>query len=803
MTKSVGLLISSTVMLTIIGTLFGRNTFENEITGRDQEEVSTVSEAFDFVYEGEQYRYAITEDQEEIISFKNGTEYVDVLRGAGTYHVYSDYRTVASAECLEAYTVSEEAEQVVVEVSYEMSDGSKARNQYTMYPKHIQVVSTISDISQEQYITHATLDKEFLSSYESWDKNTSDYWIFPSNGDFPYKEADSIVNSYYFADANSLHTFMRGEAGKELVFFEYTEQEDFLITVDDGTFTDCILEYDLVFENAPTKEEADYLALFDGRGASFATQIQTTTTPCGNTTLFYTDCVDFQIEVTNLESETKSFLVEYAIYDYDGNVHSSQSKTVTLSANKSTEIPLQMVSSQKGMYYIDLKVSDDTYSHRELYTFALMTDYDYQYSDSNPFGISGVRFGEYEPNSDTVLMLEALGASNIRVCISHPDYLMDDDTLLAEYLEQLVKRDIRINGQYLLMKNWVVPSADNAEEYTKEISSVLETVSKYLSNCESGNEFNLSHTAPDMETLMQDYIDRYFEPSYSSISEEYGLDIIAGAVGMSHLDWMEQMVTSGLYDRTSALATHTYGYPYSPDILADPNVEVVVESSLVRTRQFLDTYGDKTWLLNEVGYPTTALMSTGMWSGVDLRTQADYIVRANILGLSYGADEIETYCLYDQQNLIKGVSATNVEMNFGLFYYRDYFGRIMPKPSAIAFSNMTAALDGGQACEEIETASSTIRAFEMQMSDGQDTVIVAWSNCARLTNDRYTDLVRTPCLPWQNQWTATEIFFLEVDGDSVEVTDIMGNQKVIQGESGVVQVELSGSPCFIKVQNTD
>lgn len=797
MIKSTILLIASTVILASIGTELGSNVFDIKLTDCD------VSTEFEFVYEGDTYRYAITEDKEEIISFKDGTKYIDILSGAGTYHVYSDYRTVAEAGSMDTYTVSEEDEHVVVTVSYVMSDGSKAFNKYTMYDKTIGMEAAITDISQEQYITHAVLDRDFLCSYESCDKKTSDYWRFPANGDFPYKEADSIVNSYYFTDAHSLHIFMRGEAGKELVFFEYTEQEDYLITVDNGTFSGKMLEYDLVFENVATKEEADYLALFEGRGSSFATQIQELTTSYGNTTLFYTDCVDFYIDVTNLKAEMKNFSVDYVVYDYNGNVYSSQSKTITLAANMSAGIPFQIISSRNGIYYIDLKVSDGAYSHREMYVFAMMKEYDYQYSASNPFGISGVRFGEYEPNSDTVLILDALGASNIRVCISYPDYLMEDYTLLAKYLEQLKNCDIRINGQYLLMKNWVVPSKENAGEYTREISSALDIVGKYLSNCESGNEFNLSHTAPDMESLVQDYIDRYFEPSYNSISEEYGLKIIAGAVGMSQLDWMKQMVTSGLYDRTAALATHTYGYPYSPDILDDPNVDVVIESSLVRTRQFLDTYGDKTWFLNEIGYPTTALATTGMWSGVDLRTQADYIVRANILGLSYGADEIETYCLYDQQNLIKGVSATNIEQNFGLFYYKDYFGRIMPKPSAIAFCNMTAALDGVQACEEIETASSTIRAFEMQMAEGLENVIVAWSNCARLTNDRYTDLVRTPCLPWQNQWTSTEILTLEGNYDSVEVIDIMGNSKVIQGESGVVQLEINGSPCFIRAQNTD
>ncbi|MBQ7943456.1 MAG: hypothetical protein IJ326_05265 [Lachnospiraceae bacterium] len=792
-----GILVVCGLCFAMAGMISSCNT--SDVEKDSTEDDISVEVEYIFVHEGDNYRYAITDNYKEVISIWNGTEYVDVLSGAGTYRIYTDYMTVTSAKKIKEYEVFEKDGCEVVVVTYRMTNGAEASNTYTMYNKYMNIKSSISDVLKLWGETYAVIERDFLNDYENYDKGTSDYWVFPDNGDFPYKEADSIVTHYYYEDSLSMHSFVRGEEGKEFVLFENTDTENITIALGESAFSEHELEYDLVFENTSDNSEADYLALFEGRGSSLATQIQALTQAYGNTTLFYSDAVNFNIDVTNLETVSKTFIVDCTVYDYAGNVYALRNETLILDANMSRDIPLNIVSSQNGIYYIDLKVSDGICSHRELYTFSLMEQCSQNYANTNPFGVSGVRFGEYEPNDDTVLILDALGASNVRVCISHPDYLMEDMTLLAKYLEQLTSRNIRINGQYLLMKNWIYPTRENANEYTEEISSALSVVGKYLSSCESGNEFNLGHKADSIEELMQDYIDEYYNSAYRSISDEFGLDTIAGAVGMTQINWMEQMVKSGLYDRTPVFATHTYGYPYSPDISANPEYEVVVESSLVRTRQFLDTYGDKTWFLNEIGYPTTALKSEGMWSGVDLRTQADYIVRTNILGLNYGADEIETYCLYDQQNLVKGISASNTEMNFGLFYYEDYFGRIMPKPSAIAFSNMTTMLDGVQSCEELEVASDTARVFEMKMADGQDTVFVAWSNCARLSDDVVSDWKRTPCLPWANQWESTEVIELKLDCDFVELTDTMGNSKLVLNENGTLRVELSGSPCYIKL----
>ena len=248
------------------------------------------------------------------------------------------------------------------------------------------------------------------------------------------------------------------------------------------------------------------------------------------------------------------------------------------------------------------------------------------------------------------------------------------------------------------------------------------------------------------------------------------------------------------------LVTHGYAFPYSPDLTKDPQVELSFESSLVRTRQFLDKTGDKTWYLNECGLPTTPEQTEGISSGVDLRTQADYMARELLLALSYGVDEIEVYSMFDQQNLYHTIMPAEYENNFGLFYQQDYSGRIFPKPSAAAYANITRLLESVESCEEISTGSDTVRAFRCDLKKENEELLGLWSTKERLSNDSNENIVRTPNLPWVNQWTEKETVTIPVEAKSAKVCDLMGNSYEVPVTDGQIEVEATGAPVFVKLE---
>lgn len=756
---------------------------------------------FLFYYEGENYFYAITLDRDEVIAFKDESGYMDVLAGGGTYQI-QDYIAGNQVEAvgIENYLVSEESGETILWVVYEMLDGSMAANKYAMHDEYISVSAVFQSVDSPYQTYEAILNRTFLADYLSCQKKISEQWVYPENGDFPYKEADGIVTAYCFDDTHRLYSFVRGDNVRPLILFEDYPEQNIPVYVEDGILDTYEIQYDLVFVNEESQNQADYLALFKGRNSSFAAKVESEMQGIASSTLFEDEKVSFHINLTNLANYLNRLEVSFSLYDYEGNLHATDNQQIYLEIDEALDIPIELATMQKGIFYIDLRVESLTEEYREQYSFAMLSENEFQYADTNPFGVSGVRFGEYEPNDTTVELLQALGASNVRVCISCPDYLAEDATILDKYLKRLVNTNIRVNGQFLLMEDWVIPTKDNAQEYMAQIDETLSAVGQYLSSCEIGNEYNLNHEEATTKTAMQQYIKEYFEPGYKVIKEQYNLPFINAAVGLSDVDWMKAMVSAGIYDKQQILATHAYGFPWAPDRYTSSGFELSIEGSLKRTKKFLSQYGNKTWLVNEIGYPTAAIDEDGKSESVDLRTQADYLVRANILALSYGADEIEVYSLYDQPNVFKGLDPTNNEFHFGLFYYEDYFKRIMPKPSAVAYQNMTACLDGVQACDELETDSTTARIFRLELADGE-VVYAGWSNCSRLINDKKDATKRTPLMPWENQWKESESVLIPVEGNYAEVVNNMGNKSIVPVINGYVNVTLDGSPKFIKIIN--
>ncbi|MBQ8822027.1 MAG: hypothetical protein IJZ82_05250 [Lachnospiraceae bacterium] len=747
-------------------------------------------------YDGDGYCYVITTDGRESFSFVNedGT-ILEALSGGGTYMMIDGVSwQYTCASFVNGFVDNGDGS---VTVSYMMSDGSSAYNVYRFHEDSVEVQASVSGITNSTTVAGAVLARNCPAGYSSVEKKIASHWVYPENGDFPYLEQEGIVTALTVGDHHKVYTFVRGTDGEKMVLFEEYPDVHIPITISGGALSEYTITYDLVFENLNQTSNADGDALFKSRGYEFSACVSEQTSRQSAATIYFGDVVDLGIDVACLGGKEAAVQVSYQLYDYDGNVVLSADREVAIQAGKPATVPVHLETSRRGIFFLDYTVKGENDSHRELYTFALLDDY--AYSSGGSFGVSGVRFGQYEANDTTAWILKNIGAGNVRVCLSEPDYLSNDYSLLSTYLERLTSNGIRVNGQYLLMDGWVAPTAGTAAAYENEINNAMAQIGKYLSDCQIGNEYNLSYSGGSVANGVSEYVANYFDAGYRSVKNTFGINVGGAGIGLSHVNWMEQSVEAGLFDKQDVFVTHAYGFPHSPDYTQDPGVELVVESSYIRTKAFLEQSGDKTWYVGEVGYPTTALETAGVSSGVDLRSQADYTIRECVLALNYGAEVVEVYNLYDQQNLFKGISAKDQEDNFGLFYDQDYYGRIMPKPSAIAFANMTRALDGTVACQEISTDSDTARVFTAESSQEGKTVYVAWSNVARLSNDIGYDFVRTPNLPWNDQWKAEEQVVFSVNGSQATVIDSMGNRTALLVENGQITVGLTGSPVYIEV----
>lgn len=775
------------------------------VTGQEQLDTDHIKESvsYNFCYETDSYRYTLDSDYKE--SFDFVTEegiFLNTFAGGGSYlFEEKDSGNYNVKQKISSYKEIKQGDLTSFRVDYEMRDGSNAYNIYSFYEQYVEVKAVIEKLPSDFYIAGAMLKRDMQESYRKAEKKLATSWVYPENGDFPYKQTDAIVTTYLFEGDYKLYSFVRGQDAQRAVLFEEYDEIDILLPINNTKIDSYELTYHLVFENTKNGRDADYYALFEGKASDFATKINVHEKNGSNVAIYEKDEIEIGLKLTNLMKTVKAIRVTYHVYAYDGETVCHGESVLSMQAQEEQEIPIVVKSKKNGIFYLDFQVESEQNSYRELFSFALTEPYNYQYTGENPFGLSGVRFGRYEPNDDTIWSMNKLGISNVRVCFSEGDYVEKDYVLLIDNIKKLRENGMKINGQYLLLSGWRMPDTNTIDEFTEELDDALSQVTPYLDSCEIGNEYNLYREDMDVSQAMDEYMQVFFEPGYELIRQKYNKEIAGAGVGLSKEDWLEESVDAGLYERQDILKTHAYGFPHSPDHTANKEVDFVVESALARTRTFLDKNEDILWYVDEIGYPTTANEKSGIGSGVSLRSQADYIVRAMVLGLGYGADQVAIYNLYDQQNLFQGVSDTNEELNFGIFYAKDYYERILPKPSAIAIKNITTVLDGVAYGEEVKTSKDTVRVFAFYNAKDELLAYAAWSNCARLMNDKEENVVRTPNLPWQNEWRETEKYRFFMSVDSAEIIDTMGNTEEICMTDGYVDIELNGSPKLIKVRN--
>ncbi|MBQ9768214.1 MAG: hypothetical protein IJW37_08945 [Lachnospiraceae bacterium] len=747
---------------------------------------------FLFYHATSEYSYGITSDGYEVFSFLNsdGTA-LEALRGGGTFLIGDQYAraVTASTKHVKDY---EQTSGNCLTVYYDTSLGEQF-TQYVFHDNNVEVSVHVAFPHEISNIIAIHLDRNFINGYIDSEKKVTSDWVFPTNNDFPYRTFDSYVLTNYIDSTHKLYSFWREDAANPLVVPDYLSDCNFQVTQVPSSLSSYSLCYTLVFEDLTKDQDPDYFALFKGKDSELAIGITPKHELKSNSTLFDTKEVAFNINISNLSDSEVKYDIKYCIYDYYGNKYTDMKESRKLDSTFQANYSLTPSLTQNGIYYLDATVSYDGKEYRELYPFIVYDSHDYQYTSTSPFGLSGVRFGAYLPNNDTVYLAKEMGIANMRVCISVPDYIGTDYTLLQNYLAQLQANGTKITGQYLLCSDWTVPT--DTTRYASELANVLSYVGSYLVDCEIGNEYNLKYRYTDMNSAVSKYLKEQFDPTYSVVTENFGLPIISAGVYLSLTDWLEATVKAGLWERFDILSTHAYSFPHSPDLGADPSIEHSYESALNRIRKFMDAYGEKTWYLSEFGYPTTPGSSSGMFSGSDLRSQADYTVREFILGLSYGADVLECYALYDGVNTTLGFLDNNCEYHYGMFYSADYYGRIMPKPLVMSYITMTQELDGYVSCSEVPKVSATSRVFEITLQQSDTPVYVCWSNCKRLS----TDIVfsRTPGLPWQNQWTGKENITFYTNS-YVEVIDSQGNSSIYYPKNGAVSIPVSGEPIYIK-----
>ena len=790
-------------------------------------------ESLQYFYDTDTYAYGISENGIEYIAYKSPSgEMLDAITGAGKYilNTSTGAAVVVTGVVDKFESLMKDGFPSVI-VDYKTSGTASHAAVQTTYMFKDCSISISAQVNAENS-TNISFNKSqfirgFVNEYIDSEIKINSKWVYPTNGDYPYPDFESLCYKHQLIDDVYMYSFMRGEdiptqyavssldaKEMELSFVDakglyYTHQYDL-------TFVDTLVEY---------QQSSDYRGLFKSYGSDFAAGVAPVNDSGDNSTVFVGDSVKLNINVTNLTSDDLTFSLRYDVRDYYGNIVDKGlfiDSTAFQHTGANREIT---VGGKYGIYYLNLYVISKYSTYKECYPFALIKDHDYKYNETSPFGINSANTKNQTEVENTAKIFAKIGVANARV--------NGDMVPLAK---ELHKNGItRLNG----IMGSPFENTGGTATYLQEAEKVLNALAPYIDSFEVGNEMNLQvmqgkYTMDELypifynytfvkmrELLAEKYPSVKYIPSPFSAGEQEWIDqLTKGYILDTDKDGNPEQIIPAVWDDLDIVSTHIYGNPWMPDEYSsfEPAYKAglwCIEGALQRLEECFEKYctdpTEKEFYVTEFGYGTSA----GDPLSLDLRTHADYLVRSSVLCSAYGADRIQYYCMYDRTIGKSGFYNTEIpdstltmnEYNFGVFYEADYYGRFMPKPSAVAFAVMTQQLESmnrnsSGVYDKYDEGYDVggVRAFKCMLSGG-DEVVIAYSNNEVLTNgkkgsDGKTGL-RTPNLPWNNQWAKTDSTKFQAKGDKVTVVDIMGNESVYNAESGYVTIPLTGSPIYI------
>lgn len=745
---------------------------------------SKLNDKNDFVYyyENDNYFYGITKAYAEVISFKteNGDAY-DAIRGAGEYSIIGQdaagnnvavYRNAGIAAFEQIVVDGETALKVHYNTTgVEVTEAAMS----TTYVFHENSIGVNADVRYENpdytmLAGSSSLHRNLLTDYDTMNRIWAADWVYPANGDAPYKMTDSWVQEYLIGGDKQMYTFLRGNIPTELWWFEYMYPERNLnLYFEDGKAIDYTTEYDLVL-NTSRQDKADYRAeaMFSGKDSDFEAFVFSPDAT-DNTSLFVGDRAEVDIKVGAIKEEGAVTTTTYTVYDYYGNLIASDTKTATLADGESEtyRININKNTHGYGIFFLNLTVQTNDYEYVEYYPFALLSNYDYKYYANNPFGIDQFLTEEHWSFDDQWSIINKLGIARHRAVFMGVPFGTSDYTRNLIFLNKMKQKGITTTGH----------------------AGDKEILLPYYQDYIYGNENNLctiNGTTP-LQEAFDNYYNNYLLPSYEFTQKHGKTNVLPGVSG-GQTAWFDTVYNNGAWNMFGKVSLHAYAAAVRPD----SNISYLwsVEGGLDRTRKALDRLGNKPFTLDETGYYTLA----GSLTKSSLRSQSEYNTRCYFLGLEYGAESVLTYCILDYSNAALGTCLSDMEHHFGHFYYPDYYGRILPKPVAVSFANMTRVCESYTGLTVSNLTTDNLQVYEVQ-TELKGKVYVAWSNHELFAIDQGKE--RTPKMPWVGEWTTSQNLVISTNNASVQVYDAMGNVKTYTASNGKVTVPVTGETIYI------
>lgn len=502
----------------------------------------------------------------------------------------------------------------------------------------------------------------------------------------------------------------------------------------------------------------------------------------------------FAARIANVTHSRQRGRLCWGVYDYSGRRVASGDTTLSLAPQQTGAINLSPgVAAGRGIYFLAGELTMAGGKRRLLRaTLACLPQRPVTTNESSPFGIAALPCNpEVYPDQPALeaglAMMARIGVHWVRGGAFRiaediaPEEVQKAHALLA----LLTKYGLQLHAQ----TSHPVPKDEAEAQALRRRLAVALAHFRFLSRyIELGNEYNFGMKAAD-------YVRLVLRPQHDAMREVFpGGKVMNAGLGGVAADWWQEFVEAGGLQYVDALSVHPGHFPRAPEFWEGWD-GWVFRPQMLRVFETLAARGltDKEVWVTEAYAP-----SSPVFSALDMRTAADYLVREYCLLLALGTRVIEWYQFRDGTWFSAAPRPDDIEFNFGIVY-----ADLSPKPQYVAYGVMTEQLEGAECLGRLDLGAEDLYGIRFRGRDGVP-IDVLWSYRERHECDlawwppeQFAGKHRLPAEPWVERWKAPVEVVLPATG-TVTVTDLMGNSRRLQAHRGQVRLSLTGSPIYVR-----
>lgn len=384
----------------------------------------------------------------------------------------------------------------------------------------------------------------------------------------------------------------------------------------------------------------------------------------------------------DLQTKGASGNIFYTVTDYTG-IFVTHGQVAVQGAQTSLTLPRL----PDDYYLLQIASHTDSPATGETIPFTVLAPFTQQ--ATSPFGI-GTHFTRGNDLSLTQI-LPVLGATMVRddaswsqIEVSSGQYSLSYLDPYIQALQQKSLASLFVLGYSSRFYDQNKTPYDNTglQAFARYARAVVTQFPKQLKAVEVYNEYNATLSNGPCARDPGCYT-RLLCTTYQAIKAvRPDITVVGGAVFGNDLDWFKEVFADGGLSCMDVVSDH----PYTALYIASPEVQGL-EENMQNLQQLIQQYNHgqtKPIWITEMGWPTAKLY-------VSEQTQANYLVRGMILGLTAGVQKIFWYDLLND-----GSDKAVVQQNFGLLRMPDQEQLYTPKPAYTAYAVLVRELAGHQ-----------------------------------------------------------------------------------------------------------